>query len=675
MDVDRLVQRLRQAADAYYNSANGPIMSDEEYDRLLEKLQQIDPNHPFLHEVGAEVKFNKVRLPTKMGSLNKLEPNDIYDWLKRLPKDVSIYITPKIDGVSGMLHYKDGKLVGIYTRGNGLVGRDITQRAKGMMGIRLKPFYIEGDVFVKGEFVIHRSLFEKHFKGEYYKAPRNFCAGILNRVVTDDLTRRAIKYMTFVSFSIDTNNKNSSYYDLSKYDQLLLLRSLGFITIDYPVRRMNPTMRAKCAGDFPKAYCQRWYVFHYNKEEVSPTLLKNTIKLVRSNCDVPADGLVVEVNESKGKQLGYEPNGLNPKWARAIKLARKEQTYVVGIVDHIEWNISKRGVYKPTVILRQALSFDGVSVNRATAHNAAFVGDKGLAPGSKVKIIRSGDVIPYITAVKSSSASVEIPSRCMYCNTELEWTDSEVDIFCPNMDCEGLSYSRIKGFINALKPDSVGEGVVDQLWENGYRTLYDVLTVTAEELMDLDGFGSKRANKVVESLQNVLKDIDLANLMHATGYFATESSGLGPIRLRSIVEYLGVEAILNGKILKRWRWEIASEIEGISEIGANQFVDGLKRFKPFFRQISHLVRLNDVKPRGTKLKGLTFVFTGFRDNELEQLIINNGGKVTGTVTNATTTVFAARSGTTKERRAVALGVPVRPAYEAIDYIQTLISKQ
>lgn len=378
-----------------------PKISDAEYDKMRQRVQKKYPADPYFKQVGAKIEVagrQEVTLPLPMPSLDKKRPQEAAAWVRSLPKNTEFTILPKMDGLAVLLEYRNGKFRRAFTRGeDGKRGQDITHTAKHVQGV-LPEFKratgyasAEGTSYVTGEVIIHKRLFTKHFHGKQieqggttYKTPRNFCTGMLLRLHLKPVHVSALQKMTFVAFGLTKANGNKLQY-LDKIDALTRLSTHGFTAITLPVRQ---------GGKF-RPLENYWYP---SGQKITPELLTALMKNWREKIDILQDGIVVDINQHVlRKQYGFSDP--RPGYAYAVKPAPIDQETKIGEVARIDWQISSRKLFKPVVILKKALDFEGVSVQRISVHNAKAVQNLGLRTDSKVRVIRSGSVIPVILGV------------------------------------------------------------------------------------------------------------------------------------------------------------------------------------------------------------------------------------------------------------------------------------
>lgn len=676
--MNRDIKKLIRWSDAYYNKT--PLVSDEEYDAEYERLKKLYPNDEFFNTIGATVNSGDVvQFKNVMGSLNKENPESIIEWLNE--QDCKyVLISPKLDGLSLKIKYVNGERVQVATRGDGFTGQDITSRAPYIGGI---PKYINlpGVVEVNGECVCYRSLFEKYYSSEY-KFPRNFCVGTLRPILSnkvyaelleenEDLKKRLTR-LQFIAFSVNHVNCKPLKKEVSKYSLLLRLEIEGFSTIIKPARRWKYedhqkyrdkgiTSIARCKQDINLPY-----VVLRDKSKLTPEIFKDLINKVKTELDVNCDGIVVEYDDlKKSASLGLEANGKNPKCARAVKNKAFDQDGKRTIIKDIEWNISKRGNFIPTILLKP-VTIEGAEISRVTGNNLAYLKDMGLGIGAEVRLIRSGDVIPRIVETYKKSEKFNEPKVCPYCGKPLKFSDCHP--YCSNSKCEGIITKKLITFFQIAKVDYMSWSTVADFVEAGYDTVKKIMTLTPKQIMKLDRYKELKANKIVTNMEVMRKSLNLAQLMHATGMFDNEDTGLAETKLQWIIDSVGIENILKGKSIKK---DSLLNIKGISQTTATLFIKGYTDFVNWYKSNGNLFELTDFNEVTGALSDKVFCWTGFRDKNLKQLIEQNGGKIKDNLTKDVDVLFSAGD-SSKTKRASALGIKIIPQGKALKYIESIL---
>ena len=652
MELKELEEKIKQANKDYYLQGVAKI-TDEEYDTLVQELKQLDPKNPILTKVGDDSESeNKIKLPNIMGSLNKTHPED--NDIEKLYSKYNLVMMPKLDGISMQIEYRDGKFYKLYTRGNGFEGQDITARGNYMNFPKiLKKFKPNTITYIFGEAVVSRSNFQKA-KGEY-KHPRNFVGGTLRPILTNKEYEKLdedIKY-------------NCSLIDIVVFNAII--PGLKNKTFNSKMNFIENELQFKTANHEV-----------YIANSITTNIMEEKLNYYMTKYDYLTDGIVLRVNdEGIFDSLGLEANGLNPKGARAVKPSLEKQFSQIGEIKEIEWNISKRGLFIPTIILKNPIYFDGVEVTRINGCNAKYVEENSWVEGAKVKVIRSGGVIPRIIATKSDSPAI-LPDTCPYCNTKLEF---DTHLYCPNINCSGRKRSTIIEFFNALELPDVSYETIAGLYDKGYNSIEKLLSITYKDLIQLEGYQASKAVTVERELNHALQDITITKLMYISQLFSNEKTSLGETKLSWIVDAYGEDKILaslnnerdKDGSLKKLSPTVLTEIKGLGQSGIELFTKNWIDFKKLYMNLKPFLKLKrHILITGT-LTGKIFTFTQFRDKELEDLIISNGGQIKG-ISKKTTALFAAGE-SSKLAKAQEYGISIIRADKAKDYLIDLLKGQ
>ena len=660
MQINELEEKIKQANLDYYSKGESDI-SDDDYDRWILELKEKDPNNPLLNQVGDDATSeNKIKLPISMGSQEKVRIGEA-DLSKLFPDNLEICAMAKLDGLSMLIEYdEDGNYQHLYTRGNGFEGQDISYRGSLMNFPKKLPKTIQTKkekVYLCGEAVISEENY-KLIKGNY-KHRRNFVGGTLRPILSDEKYKEADKDVLYNCSLIDIviwEFPNAETFGFSSlFNCLNLLREVGFKTTFHKLiknDKMNDEWIEK--------------LINFVKSEKYPYL---------------CDGAVFKVDDIETFQkMGKEANGLNPKGSRAVKLSLDKQQGYVGTIDKIIWEFSKRGLLKPVVLLKEKLNFDGTEVSRASAANAKYVLENNWKTGTKVLLVRSGDVIPrIIETIESSDAEpINLPEICPYCGEPLHYTNTGTDLFCANPECSGIYAKQTIAFFSSMKLENVGEQTIEDLFYRGFNSIEKLLSISYDDIKALPGYQAKKALNISNKLNNCLKDIGLVELMTYSQCFQHESNSLSEKRLEIIVECLGEQNILNnlenktdenGNIIKLSTSKLI-DVNGMGENNISLFKEGYVKFKKLYQRIKQFVTIVPKRNILGKLTGMSFCFTQFRDKALETLIENNGGKVGGLTKKTTTLFFAGNSG--KMKKAEEYGIERIPQMQAKDYILGLL---
>jgi DNA ligase (NAD+) len=606
MDIDALKEKLDHANQLYRTGGESPL-SDAEYDFLLEQVN----DQKFRSKVGYEIEKNKVELAVPMGSLNKIKTQaEVFDWSKSksIPLDTEICVTPKYDGLSLLVYFIEGKYEGAYTRGDGVLGQDVSEHftVNPLCDLRL-PQDFTG--YLIGECIMDEAKFKSKYS-EKFKNPRNMVAGLLSRKTLS----RELADVCYVAYGVRSSQMNH------KLDQVEFCNQ--YINAQWKYKVLCPLYKLEDLKD------------------------KELQKVYDSETRFQCDGLVLEVNDSDlFHQIGKETSSLNPAGARAWKPESDDS--LPSIVKEVVWQISKNGAAKP-VIRIEPIELSGVTISNVTGINARFIEDSGIDQGATVTVIRSGDVIPKIIAVPNAVEKLELPNECPSCQSDLVWNDNRVDIICRNKSCPAMKKAALIDFFALLKADEVGEGIITSLWEAGYQSVKELLELNMEDLLKLEGFKQRKAKKVLDSIKASVLDVPLPRLQHASNLFR----GLGEKKLELLQKY--------DKVGLKPSFDDLLEVDGYSEISAKSYLDSIDAYWEFAAELPGLTYKKVLVNSEGIFAGQTLVFTGFRSPELEEQVKSEGGKIGSSVSKKTAVlvVKVKGSGSSKEKKALDLGVEV-----------------
>lgn len=606
--IQELIQNLTKYNEAYRQG--NALISDQEYDSLIEKLIQLDPNHPFLDQVGylPTDESRKIKLPIAMASMNKIKTiEEFNNWirLKNIPLNTELIATPKFDGLSLCALESEKKAA---TRGDGTVG----QKSDGHFQLISNQFGVDYDQWVYGEVIMPKKTFLDKYSNDFAN-PRNLVAGLMN----NKSATPPLKDCVYIRYGIDDKSGKFS----TKKQLLDFLNSYQLTPVNYQVLKVNDITE-----DILKDLFHQWSV------------------------DFEIDGIILEVNDlSLQNKLGRETSSNNPVWARAYKSPEFEQVAETTITG-ISWNISKQGLLKP-IIHVNPIKLDGVTVSNVTGNNARFVKDMGLGVGAVIKIKRSGMVIPLITEVITTVEWVE-PTI----GVDLEWNENGIELRTVN-ETEDQKLKQLISFFEILEVDNVGEGVITQLWNEGYQSVKDILSLKTTDLEKIDRFGKRKAKIVYDNIHKKMSGVELSKLQHATGLF----SGLGSKKL-ALLEHFTQKPTIDQVL----------SIEGFAQKSAEVYLENYDKFFTFIQELPiTLVSKKEVEVKGNQFEGETFVFTGVRSKEAEEKIVELGGKIGSSVSKNTTYLVmkVKGSGSSKEVKAESLGVKIITLDELLNILK------
>jgi NAD-dependent DNA ligase len=601
--INELKDRIVKANEAY--RLGNPIISDKEYDQLVEELELLSPNDELLTKVGHVVtdETRKAKLPIEMASMNKIKSmDDINDWcrLKGISKNEVVIITPKFDGLSLCVNEFTDEA---FTRGNGQFGQKSNDHYK-LIGNHLHSDthrdILRSFSFTYGEVMMSKKTFTDKYSTDFAN-PRNLVAGLLNSKEATE----SLKDCSFIKYGAVVNK---GYYS-TKQDLIEGLNVCQEIKVKYHVCKIS---------------------------ELTEDLLIDLFH--KFSVDYEIDGLIIEINNlALQDTLGRETSSNNPCYARAFKHPSFEQSAETEIIG-ISWNISKQGYLKPTLHINP-VKLDGVTVSNVTGNNARFVKDMGIGVGAKVIVKRSGMVIPIIADV-IQTVEFQMPDV-----DNIDWNENGVELITLT-ETDDQKLKKNISFFEILEADNVSEGVITQLWDAGYKTISDILNLTTSDLEKIDRFGKRKAKIVHDSIQKSVTNVSLSKLQHATGIF----KGLGSKKLTLLEDFVTKPTV-----------DQVMSIEGFAEISAKSYVDSYDEFFNFVKDLPITITEKvEVVKTGSDLDGKQFVFTGVRRKDLEEVIVSRGGVIGGSVSKNTTHLVmkAKGSGSSKETKAISLGVTI-----------------
>ena len=632
--MKELVELLNKYGYEYYVLDN-PTVSDGEYDRLYDELRRLEeergvilPNSPTRRVGGDPIsKFEKHTHIQRLYSLDKAvsidELENFHDKISKVKNQEQIYtVEYKFDGLTICLTYDNGYFVSASTRGNGVIGEDVTKQVLTIKSFPLSIDY-KGKIEIKGEAVIRLSVLEKYNQTatEQLKNPRNAVAGAIRNLDPKITEQRKVEIYFYDVNYMETNQLNS------QTEAVEFLKRNGFKTFDY---------LKVCHG------------FDQVKQAIEE------IEINRKNLDVLTDGAVIKVNDySVRDELGETEKF--PRWAIAYKFEAEE---ITTILEKVIWQVGRTGKLTPLALL-QPVELCGVTVKRATLNNMGDIIRKGVKIPSRVLVRRSNEVIPEIlttTEIFENSKEVELPKICPACGAEI--IQKGAHIFCSNNNCPPKVVASISHFASkdAMNIEGFSEMTASQLYEVlGVNTFSQIYQLTEEDLAKLEGFKDKKIANFISARENSKKP-SLDSFIYALGI-----EGVGKKTAKDLAkEYKSVEALKSATVL-----ELAS-LYDIGQIMAEnvyyyfQDSDNLKEIEKLFSLgITPIYEQNVVseKFKGEKVV-LTGTLTNFKRSEAQKIIEANGGQVMSSVSPKTTLVIAGESAGSKLDKAKSLGIKI-----------------
>ena len=576
-----LIKIIKLASHYYYNKSS-PLITDEIYDALLEKLKKINPNAAILKEVGAPPSGEAVELPYKLGSMDKIK-----DDIKILEKWKSNFFGPyiisdKLDGVSCLAVMKSGNLR-LYTRGNITHGRDITHLLKYINNISLNNIPISNKcIAIRGELMISKKNF-----GKFETIRSSARTTVIGIVVSKEskIIKKIAKTIEFIAYEII-----EPYYIPSKQFSKLKLWNIT-------------TAYNKKVADISIPGLDK--------------LFKN--RMITALYDI--DGIIVSDDNKHSRKFSK-----NPPYSFAYKGI--SSTLDVTVLEII-WNPSKDGYLIPKVKY-SPIKLSQAILEKAAGFNAKYIVDNKLGPGAVITIIRSGEVIPHILHIVKSAKTPSMPTGYDY-----HWDDNVVNIILDNPNNDDMvRVQRLTRFVTQINVKYMSKGIITKLVNNGFNTMKKILTMTVVDLESIDGIKKTLATKLYQSIRTAIDELTMVKLMSASNIFGR---GFGETRIEKILE--AYPNIINKyKKSQKNKWiENIVNIDGFDTKTATNFIEKLSEFQTFYKSLSGIISITSKPRKNTGIfSDMNLVFTGFTGNEWKDFIISNGGKISSSVTKNTT---------------------------------------
>ena len=644
--IEEKTALLNRAAKAYYQDAE-EIMSNYEYDRLYDELAELEKETGIImagsptQKVGYEVlsELPKERHQRPMLSLDKTKSREeLKEWLG----DQKGLLSWKLDGLTIVLTYEDGKLAKALTRGNGEVGEVITQNARVFANIPVAIPY-RGRLVLRGEAIIKYSDFRRINESipeadGRYKNPRNLCSGSVRQLNNEITAERSVNFYAFglvEAEGVDFAN--------SRENQMRWLASQGFSAVEYEAVTAEDLLRAvdRFEGAVGKS-------------------------------DLPSDGLVLTLDD-----VAYSRSlGATSKFPRdSIAFKWRDQTAETTLQE-IEWSASRTGLINPVAIF-DPVQLEGTTVSRASVHNISVMRELKLGLGDRITVYKANMIIPQIAENLTGSDSVPVPEVCPVCGqpTEIKDENEVQTLYCTNPNCLAKQIKSFTLFVSrdAMNIDGLSEATIEKLIAKGLiKEPADLFRVEQyrEEITEMEGFGEKSFENLRASVERA-RDTTPERLLYSLGI-----PGIGAANAKLIARACGRKW---DKLMSLTREELV-EIDGIGDVMAEAFVnyfsDPEKRKQ--VEDIVSIVRLDqEQEETGTFLQGITFVITGslnrFPNREaLKEAIERAGGKVSGSVSARTGYLVNndLQSTSGKNKKARELGIPIIDEETVVRWLET-----
>lgn len=524
---------LRKCNDYYYSN-NKSLMTDSQYDMLKEYIEENFQDNEVVNEGHTNsmisVEKNKVKLPFEMWSMDKIK--DEKSIKRKLNKYTGPYvITAKMDGISGLYHYdSETNSFRLFTRGNGTYGLDISWMIDYLNLPKIK------NLTVRGELIIKKQTFNDKYKQKFAN-PRNFVSGVAN------------------SKNIDPE----------------IVRDLDFVVYEVVSPVMKPSTQIRYLGKNFSNPVKAILYKKTNKEHLSKVLLD-----WRENLAHEIDGVIVCNDKIYPRITG------NPEHAFAFKMVMSDQI-VESMVLKVIWSPSKDGYVKPKLQIKPVY-IGGACIQYVTAHNAGFVVKNKLGVGSVIQIIRSGDIIPKVHKIIHNSNEPNLPS-----DMEVKWSKNKVDLILVNAENNDIvKIKQYDDFFKKINVVGLGRGNLKRIFEAGFTSLEAIINMKLEDYLTVEGFKDTLSNKIMNSIKERLKNVDISDLMTASNVFGR---GIGLKKMKLIME--NYPDILTSNKSNTEKVDDLVKIEGFSEKTANMFVPYIEDFFQFMNNIGIEDRLYD----------------------------------------------------------------------------------
>ncbi|MBO7043632.1 NAD-dependent DNA ligase LigA [bacterium] len=650
-DVIEMEQKLNRW-EYEYRVLDRPTVSDQYYDEQMNLYKKMIEEHPEyktedspLNKIGTVLTdgFKKEKHNFIMGSLeNTYSLDELEKWIDSVIAEygkVRFSVEDKFDGISLSLRFKDGKLDKAVTRGNGDYGDNVTENAKMIWNMPNTLYHLDGSLFngeIRGEAIILKSDVERINKLEKadFKNPRNLVSGTMKSLDSNIVRKRFVHFIPYYFY----------YADNKEIETSIIIEDLkSQFTI-------NHTFHWQTTFESDKKEDILNLLKDYSTEEyyVNEILSRKSFNYYK-NRDYPVDGAVIKVIGSDiRKKLGYTSSC--PKWAKAFKY---EQEKAITTVKEITWQVGRDRI-TPVAEL-EPVELEGTTVSRATVHNITQLKNLGIVKGSKVKIEKAGFIIPYIIEVVENKGNVIIPTTCPVCGEYTEIVSVEAEyLVCCNPYCKGKLLQNCLYSLKVLEIDNIGESLIKSLIDKELiHTPLDILKLKYEDFETIERMGKTSINKI---LRNIMK------------------AQIQP--LSKMIEFLGIknvgkqmsEKIASSGLIKCFEDFINMDYRKLLNVNGigNSLVDELNNYRVLNGKYLDEVREYFIEKEtniSDRLNGMKFVVTGEASvsrNEIEKLIKDNGGSVSGSVSKNTDIVIIGSKesenyNSTKKKKAVELG--------------------
>jgi NAD-dependent DNA ligase len=606
LNESQLSNMLRFASKQYFNHSQ--VMTDNQYDILKNLVEELYPSNPVVSEVGADVERNKVKLPYLMASMNKIKPDTgaLACWKEK--HQGPYVLSCKLDGVSG-LYTTEGDTAKLYTRGNGIIGQDISHL---IPYLRLPK---KKNMVIRGEFIISKAIFTEKYQKKFAN-PRNMVSGIINQKSITE----SIGDLKFVAYEA-----------------------------------IKPIIKPSEQMDFIKSLDIESNLY-FTANVLANEMLSELLIKWRTSHTYEIDGVIV----TNDKIYERKSSG-NPEHAFAFKMVLSDQIAEAVVTDVI-WTPSKDGYLKPRVQI-EPLQLGGVKIEYATGFNAAFIEDNKIGVGATIQLIRSGDVIPHIKSITVPAPVAKMP------NIPFKWNDTHVDIMLEDLSLDPtVKEKNITGFFKGIGVEGLSSGNISRIIDAGYDTVPKIIAMKEQDFLKIEGFKQKMANKLYTGIREKLEESQLVTLMAASNIFGR---GFSDKKIELILNELPDILVTNKYKSKAEKVNAIASIKGMADKTAESFVAKIDEFIKFMTETGLLSKIVDAKTqidaaaneiinKNHPLYNKTIVLTGTRDKKVIDFL-KSVGAVQGQTVNKNTYLVVAKTvddDTGKAEEARKLNIPI-----------------
>lgn len=651
--IRKEIDQLNYWRDQYYNY-NNSVVEDLTYDELFDDLKNLESKTGLIYAdsptqtVGYKVQ-SKLKKVTHSHPMLSLDKSTDLNEIEKFIGDKEVIFMFKCDGLTCSIHYENGNLVSAETRGDGTIGEDITENIKMVSNVPL-TIPVMGSITVDGEIIVKRDVFKKMnegaLEGEDFSHPRNYASGSIRQLDTKITKDRQLSFIAWKLIEADSFSNSFSA-------NLNYMKELGFEVVPYVGK---------------DAYKEA-----VNKQEFLKAIFDALYYKLAERVNIPVDGLVVAYDDiAYGDSLGATAHHLNSQFAWKREMENVETT-----LRDVEWNVGKSGMCAPTAVF-DPVDLGGAITTRATLHNVSIIKSLKLGIGDRITVARMNEVIPKVTSNITQSDNLEIPTNCPCCGDNLEHrvSDSVAEtLWCINPNCPEKMLSRFVQFVSkpAMNIDGLSEATLKRFIDVGCVTKFaDIyhLSDFRREIVKMEGFGAKSYEKLINSIEKS-RNVKLENYL-----VALSISNIGKSAAKTISKYFnGDYSKLVAALESNFDF---TQLDDFGEIMNQSLYDWWENRNDLeynlVAELHFIVEEKKEVAQNDFINGKTFCVTGafqtMKRSELEKIITDRGGKLSGSVSKKTDYLLTneADSGSSKAKKAAELGTPIMSEKEFLEKV-------